>query len=83
MMQIHQSMLGLILYSIKGMQSIHLDTEILEPHKNFLDDITHLYNFVDNVLSHFPPLEDCIEVYPAGYVMNPYFDGYIPKNENQ
>lgn len=40
----------------------------------FLDDINHLYSFVDNVLSHFPPLEDCIEVYPAGYVMNPYLD---------
>ncbi|SHJ36436.1 hypothetical protein [Parasporobacterium paucivorans] len=40
----------------------------------FLDDIDHLYDFVDNVLSHFPPLEDYIESYPAGYVMNPYFD---------
>ena len=40
----------------------------------FLDDINHLYNFVDNVLSHFPPLEDCIEAYPAGYVTNTYFD---------
>jgi len=42
--------------------------------QEFLDDIDHLYDFVDNVLSHFPPLEDCIEVYPAGYVMNPYSD---------
>lgn len=40
----------------------------------FMDDIDHLYSFVDNVLSHFPPLEDCIEAYPAGYVMNPYSD---------
>lgn len=42
--------------------------------QEFLDDIEHLYDFVDNVLSHFPPLEDYIESYPAGYVMNPYFD---------
>lgn len=42
--------------------------------QEFLDDIDHLYDFVDNVLSHFPPLEDCIEVYPAGYVRNPYYD---------
>lgn len=42
--------------------------------QEFLDDIDHLYDFVDNVLSHFPPLEDYIEAYPVGYVMNPYFD---------
>ena len=42
--------------------------------QEFLDDIDHLYDFVDNVLLHFPPIEDCIETYPAWYVMNPYFD---------
>ncbi|SHO43658.1 hypothetical protein [Anaerocolumna xylanovorans] len=42
--------------------------------QEFLDDIDHLYNFVENVLSHFPPLEDYIEAYPADYVMNPYSD---------
>ena len=42
--------------------------------QEFLDDIDHLYAFVDNVLSHFPPLEDHIKAYPVGYVMNPYFD---------
>ncbi len=42
--------------------------------QDFLDDINHLYDFVDNVLSHLPPLEDAMEVYPAGYVMNPYSD---------
>jgi len=42
--------------------------------QEFLDDIDHLYDFADNVLSHFPPLEDHIEAYPAGYVMIPYFD---------
>jgi len=33
----------------------------------FLDDIEHLYDFVDDVLSHLPPIEDCIESYPTGY----------------
>ena len=42
--------------------------------QDFLDDIDHLYIFADNVLSHFPPLEDHIKAYPVGYVMNPYFD---------
>jgi ATP-dependent exoDNAse (exonuclease V) beta subunit len=41
---------------------------------DFLEDIDHLYNFVDNVLSHLPPLEDVIDVFPAGYEMNPYFE---------
>lgn len=42
--------------------------------QDFLDDIDHIYDFVDNILSHLPPLEDLIEVYPAGYVMNLYSD---------
>ncbi|MEA4948243.1 MAG: hypothetical protein VB068_01125 [Petrimonas sp.] len=40
--------------------------------QEFLEDVDHLYDFVDNVISHFPPLEDCIVTYPIGYVMNPY-----------
>lgn len=40
----------------------------------FLEDVNHLYAFVDNILLHLPTLEDYIESYPAGYVMNPYFD---------
>ena len=35
MIKILRSMLGLILYSIKGMQFIRLDIEILELHWNF------------------------------------------------
>lgn len=35
--------------------------------QNFLDDIDCLYEFVDNILVHLPPIEDCIETYPAGY----------------
>lgn len=42
--------------------------------QEFLDDINLLCDFVDDVISQFPPLEDNIESYPAGYVMNPYFD---------
>lgn len=41
--------------------------------QDFLDDVDYLYNFVDNVLSHLPPLEDYVEVYPIGYETNPYF----------
>ena len=41
--------------------------------QDFLDDVEYFYEFVDNVLSHLPPIEDYIEVYPAGYVMNIYF----------
>ena len=33
----------------------------------FVDDIEHLYDFVDDVLLHLPPIEDCIESYPMGY----------------
>ena len=35
--------------------------------QDFLDDLEHLYEFVDNIISHLPPLQDCIESYPAGY----------------
>lgn len=42
--------------------------------QEFLDDIDHLYAFVENVTFHFPPLEDYVETYPASYVMNAYFD---------
>lgn len=42
--------------------------------QDFIDDADHLFDFANNVLSHFPPLEDFVEVYPAGYVINPYFD---------
>ena len=40
--------------------------------QEFLDDIDKLYDFVDNVYSHFPPLEDYIAIYPSDY-QNPYF----------
>ena len=51
--------------------------------QEFLDDIDHLYDFVDNVCAHCPPIEDYIEAYPAGYVMNPYEDplGKFPEGE--
>ncbi len=35
--------------------------------QKFLDDIDYLYEFVDNILFHLPPIEDCIESYPVGY----------------
>lgn len=43
--------------------------------QEFLDDIDHLYDFVDNVRSHFPPLEDYIEVYPVGFERIPVSSG--------
>lgn len=42
--------------------------------QDFLDDMDHLYEFVDNVISHLPPIEDCIESYPEGYqFISPFF----------
>lgn len=41
---------------------------------DFLSDIDSLYDFVENILSHLPPVEDYIETYPVGYVVNPYFE---------
>lgn len=35
---------------------------------DFLLDIDHLYEFVDNIISHLPPIEEYIETYPAGYI---------------
>lgn len=35
--------------------------------QDFLDDMDHLYDFVDNIILHLPPLEDYIETYPIGY----------------
>lgn len=41
---------------------------------DFLLDIDLLYDFVENILSHLPPVEDYVETYPVGYVVNPYFE---------
>lgn len=40
----------------------------------FMNDLETYYDFVDNIISHFPPIEDYLECYPQGYVMNVYFD---------
>ena len=37
----------------------------------FLDDISVLCDFVENILNHFPAIEDYIEIFPAEYIMNP------------
>ena len=39
--------------------------------KEFIDDISTFCDFVDNLLNHFPPIEDYIDVYPAGYIYDP------------
>lgn len=42
--------------------------------QDFLDDIDHLYDFVDSIIFHLPPLEECIESYPDGYIhISPFF----------
>ena len=41
---------------------------------DFLLDVDYLCEFVDMILNHLPPVEDCIECYPAGYVLNVYFE---------
>ena len=35
--------------------------------QDFLNDIDYLYEFVDTIIAHLPPLEDYIETYPIGY----------------
>lgn len=39
----------------------------------FIDDVSVFCDFVDNILNHFPPIEDYIETYPVGYIPNPSF----------
>ncbi len=39
--------------------------------QEFLNDVDYLYAFIDNLLSHLPPLEDYIESYPVGYQFIP------------
>lgn len=46
----------------------------------FLDDISVFCGFVENILNHFPPIEDYIETYPAGYIMNPH--GYLQRKND-
>ena len=41
---------------------------------DFLLDVDYLCEFVDMILNHLPPVEDYIECYPAGYVLNVYFE---------
>lgn len=40
--------------------------------QDFLNDVEKLYDFVDMLQDHFPPVEDLLEGYPPGYVVNPY-----------
>ena len=41
---------------------------------DFLYDICYLCDFVDMILMHLPPVEDFIECYPEGYVLNVYYE---------
>lgn len=40
---------------------------------DFQMDIIKLYDFVDRLLMKLPPIEDYIESYPPGYVLNVYY----------
>lgn len=42
--------------------------------KDFIEDLEKYYKFVDQILSTFPPVEDFIQTFPQGYIMNVYFD---------
>ncbi|MBO5969789.1 MAG: hypothetical protein J6S14_14955 [Clostridia bacterium] len=41
---------------------------------DFLLDVDYLCEFVDMILNHLPPVDDYVECYPAGYVLNVYFE---------
>lgn len=41
---------------------------------DFLLDVDRLCEFVDMILNHLPPVEEYIECYPTGYVLNVYFE---------
>lgn len=41
--------------------------------QEFVADIDTFYQFVEAILDRLPPVEDFIECYPEGYIMNPYF----------
>ena len=40
----------------------------------FMADMEEFYKYVNHILNHLPPIEDFLPSYPAGYVMNVYFD---------
>ena len=40
----------------------------------FMSDMEEFYKYVNHILDHLPPIEDYLPSYPAGYVMNVYFD---------
>lgn len=42
--------------------------------EEFCTDISYLCEFVDMILMHLPPVEDFIECYPEGYVLNVYYE---------
>ena len=41
---------------------------------DFLHDVCYLCKFVDMILNHLPPVEEYIECYPEGYVLNVYYE---------
>lgn len=55
--------------------SIHIfNYKDIGNNEEFMNDIEIYYDFVNNILNHFPPVEDFLDYYPAGYEVNVYFD---------
>ena len=55
--------------------SIHIfNYRDIGSNQEFMNDLEEYYSFVDNILSHFPPVEDSLGFYPEGYVNNIYFE---------
>lgn len=50
----------------KKRNAIHSEEKDIGTPKDFIEDIGELYSFVEKVMSHFPPVEDCMDVLPCG-----------------
>lgn len=42
--------------------------------QDLLDDIDLLYDFVDNIITHLPDIESCVEYLPHGYIISSLWD---------
>lgn len=40
----------------------------------FMEDMDEFYKFVEHILNHIPSIENYIPYYPAGYIMNVYYE---------
>lgn len=55
--------------------SIHIfNYQDIGTNKEFFEDLEIYYDFVDNILAHFPPVEEYMNTYPEGYKINVWFE---------